>query len=82
MSQCLEQSEVSGGKTVKYVVQLKSEFGFQMIDLRKWMQYPNQPDYLPSRTKGICIPVSKWPIIIERINKMIAESSANTTENR
>ena len=78
MSSLLDQVEIFGGSTTKYVIQHKFDHGQDMIDLRKWILFPTASEHFPSKTKGICIPIQKWKLIVEAIDKMIAESSAST----
>lgn len=63
--------EVRTGPAVKVVAGEFYDHGLRLIDLRKFMLYPNLEGFLPSRTKGIRFNVEHWPAIRNMVDELI-----------
>ena len=64
--------EIELGSTTRVVVTDQYEHGFRTLDIRKWMLYPSNDAFYPSR-KGIRIKVTDWPKVVEAVKQLLEE---------
>ncbi|MBI4099595.1 transcriptional coactivator p15/PC4 family protein [Candidatus Microgenomates bacterium] len=69
----LDKREILHGETVKVLVQLKANGGQEFIDVRKWLRYPNNDDFWPTR-KGITLHKDQWIAVMDKIKELLSAS--------
>lgn len=59
----------------------KTANGKMMLDVRKWIKYPNLDDFVPSK-KGITMDFEQWNQAIPKIRELLDHNNCNSPLNR